>query len=127
MSTARELIAAVEAAQAEHDKLGEQLREADVRLNAAKDRLIEYMQEQGTESLSSATTNFFIKIRPRPRIADYDAFASFILESGNIQLLQRRIMEKAYEEITLEREGQPIPGTAVFEQTVLDSKPRKTT
>jgi hypothetical protein len=126
MTTARELIMEVEAAQTARDLAGEQMRIADEELNAAKDRLIQFMLEQGTDSVSSATTEFRIKKKPRPRITDYEVFAQFVIRSGNIQLLQRRIMEKAYEEITSDRGGKPIPGTDVFEQVVLDSKPRKT-
>lgn len=126
MTTARELIAEVEEAIMARDIAGETMRIADENLNAAKDRLIQFMIEQGTDSVSSATTEFRIKKKPRPRITDYEKFAQFILRSGNIQLLQRRIMEKAFEEITTDRGGKPIPGTDVFEQTVLDSKPRNT-
>lgn len=125
MTTLRDLIDAVETAQQERDLAGEQMRLADERLNLAKDVLIQAMQEQGTETVSSPSVVYSIKTKNRPRIVDYDAFTKFVLRSGNIQLFQRRLMEKAFDEITEERGGKPIPGTDVFEQTVLDSKPRK--
>lgn len=114
MSTLRELLDAVEVADQEYAIAAGVARAALERLEAAKSSLMTAMNEQGTDIARKEDFRVTIVPKARPNVLDWAAFYAYILESGNPQLLERRVSAKAYEELALQR-GETLPGTDIFE------------
>lgn len=68
-----------------------------------------------------ATFSLSTKISPVPK--DWDAIHKWVLDTGNLHIFMRRIMEKPYNE--LRELGEIIPGTEEIELTTIATKTRK--
>ncbi len=82
--------------------------------------IIEILQEQGLTQTRNRVCSVSLKVQELPTAVDWSAIYGYLTESGNHQLLQRRISASAWQEIReLEDE---IPGIEVFEKVSLNMR-----
>lgn len=90
---------------AEDSILSDELEELE---SAVKAR----MAEQGVNRIASKAGSVSLKEQIVPQIHDRDAFEAWVLETGNLHLLQNRIAIGAFKEMV--ESGQEVPGLTPF-------------
>lgn len=118
MSTLRELLDKVQELDEAHDRASGVARALYDQLQQAKDELMAAMTVQGTTTAAKEGFKVKIEEKVRPKVLDWDAFYAYILATGNTQLLERRVSQKAYEELALQL-GETLPGTDIYEYQTL--------
>ena len=77
-------------------------------------KLMQAMREMNTTQLGSIHGTASLKVTQKPIVQDWNEFNKWILSTGNLQLLQKRISNPAYAEII--NTGDAVPGVELFEQ-----------
>lgn len=85
-----------------------------------ENRLLESMQEAGTNIIRGAKATVSISETTRPSIFDFDAFSKFVLRRKALHLFERRVAANAYRELKEELGGKTIPGISEFTQQRLN-------
>lgn len=119
MTTLRELLDEVEAADKDAALASQAARVAAEKLDAAKLLLQLKMQEEGTDIVRKDGFTVSNISKSRPHVVDWDAFYVYVKRSGNLHLLERRVSAKAYSEILESRKAKPVPGVNNFEYQAL--------
>ena len=95
------------------DGVKKDLAEVGEYLNELEGRVMAEFTTLGIRACTGRDgTNFALVQTRRFGIEDYDAFRKWILETGRLDLLHRRVTEKAADEI-LEATGELVPGLSV--------------
>lgn len=114
MSDIDKLISDIVAARdaiSEHNQAIEELQTAKAALEA---QLMQAMRELNVTQLGSPHGTASVKVKQTPVISDWASLSEYILASGNMQLLQRRLGATSYKELI--DSGETVPGVDVFEQ-----------
>lgn len=77
-----------------------------------KKRVIARAKEEGSTRISSKAGTVILTEKTVPQIVDRDAMNDWILETGNIYLLQSRVNTAAFTELV--ESGQEVPGVQPF-------------
>ena len=96
------------------------VKELETEKRAIEERLLNAMQEAGTNIIRGALATVSISETVRPQIADYDELTRFILRRKALHIFERRISSRAYIELKESMNGKPIPGLSEFVQTRLN-------
>jgi hypothetical protein len=116
--------------------LADQLYKFDAKLGAAnakvkeienekkevENTLLAAMQAAGTDICRGKTATVSISTLVRPRIEDFEKFATFVRRKNALHLFERRIASTAYKELKDELGGKPIPGVSEFVQERLNCR-----
>lgn len=76
--------------------------------------LMHTMTEMGMSGLKSLHGTVSLVKRQKPYITDFNELMKYVVESGNTQLLQKRLATKAYGELV--ESDVEIPGTGIIEE-----------
>lgn len=87
--------------------------------------LLVKMEQVGTESCGGAGYSVTIKEEDVPEQTDWETFIPFLLETGNMHLLQRRISTTAWREYN-QIYGEFPPGTHPFAKKSLSFNKKRT-
>ena len=63
----------------------------------------------GVDNFKTKSGTAYRNVKKSYRVGDWDAVCSYILETGNLQILEKRIAKRATEEI-IESDGEVPPG-----------------
>lgn len=77
-----------------------------------KAAFVKRMEEEGCTRISSAEGTVILTETVVPQVNDRDAMDKWILDTGNIYLLQSRVNSAAYRELV--EAGQEVPGVMPF-------------
>ena len=77
-----------------------------------KTAFVQRMEEEGCTRISSKEGTVILTETIVPQVNDRDAMGQWILETGNIYLLQNRVNSAAYRELV--EAGQEVPGVTPF-------------
>lgn len=77
-------------------------------------KLLQSMKSAGTDIVRGDTATVSISETVRPKIDDFEAFASFVLRKKAIHLFERRVAANAYREMKESLNNKPIPGISEF-------------
>lgn len=86
-------------------------------------RLVAAMKAIDLDQARNDDATFSLNTKTQPVPKDWDLIHKWVLETGNLQIFMRRIMEKPYNE--LKELGEQIPGTEEIELTTIATKTRK--
>lgn len=104
---------------ADYDAAEAELKQKEDQLRAA---LLRKMDADGTNRIDAGNFKAHIRIDKKAQCGDWDALGRHILETGRIDLLQRRLVNSAVL-AELEENGAPPPGvTMVTERLVVIGK-----
>jgi len=96
------------------------VKELETEKRALEERLLNEMREAGTDIVRGATVTVSISETVRPQLADWGDFERFVLRKKALQLFERRISSKAYNELKDSQGGKAVPGVTEFVQTRLN-------
>lgn len=97
---------------AERLELDRQAKEVKEQEDAAKAELLRRMSESGQHALASERMTVVLNRKEKPVPTDWAKLYAFILDTGAVELLQRRVAEGAIKERW--EAGVEIPGVGVF-------------
>jgi hypothetical protein len=94
-------------------ELEAELKDLNEQWEGLKSKVLYKMEQEGSNRISSKDGGMVILSEiVVPQIVDWDAFETYVQESGNLYLLQRRVATKAYRELV--EAGQEVPGIQPF-------------
>lgn len=85
-----------------------------------EDKLLLAMQAAGTDIVRGSKATVSISTRTRASIADPSDFERFVLRKKALYLFERRIAQKAYQELKATMGGKDIPGVSEFSYDTLN-------
>lgn len=85
-----------------------------------EDQLMQAMSDAGTDIVRGELATVTLSETVRPKIDDWDTFATFVLRKKALQLFERRVSATAYREMKEALKGKPVPGTSEFTQQRLN-------
>lgn len=88
------------------------------RLDDTKRQIIELMQAMGIEKSGHNGISCSVSTKPVPSIEDFAAVGEYIVRTGNVHLLQKRLSTTVYADL-MELETDGIPGISTFDKTEL--------
>jgi len=95
MAKAEQVVAQMLALREKRAQLKKQYEEEDRKLRNMMDKgenwLLDHMHETGHESFKAGGATVFTKTNMRYSVPDKDAFANFVRESGEVDLMQFRV------------------------------------
>lgn len=94
-------------------------------LDDIESELLAKMEEVGTETCGGAGYSVTVKEEDVPESTDWETFIPFLLETGNMHLLQRRISTTAWREYR-QIYGEFPPGTHPFAKKSLSFNKKRT-
>lgn len=83
-------------------------------------KMLQAMADVGTDIVRGELATVSISETVRPKIDDWDQFATFVLRKKAPHLFERRISAKAYTEMKETLKGKPVPGTSEYVQQRLN-------
>lgn len=98
-----------------------QISEAEARVKELQqekkeleDQLLQGMTAAGTDIVRGNNATVSISNLTRASIADMDEFERFVLRKKALHLFERRIAQKAYQELKESLKGKAVPGVSEF-------------
>lgn len=82
--------------------------------------LVNLMTESKLETVRSKNAVVDRKTKTRVSFADFDVFGAFVLRRKALHLFERRIAQKAYQELKDSLGGKAIPGLKEFDQVYVN-------
>lgn len=105
---------------AEQDEKRREWEAADAAYKAKLDEIsnfmLNYLNENGMESVKTASGTFFRKEKVIPQGADWDAFYKWVAENDAFDALEKRIKANFVTQYMEEHDGVAPPGVNVFRQ-----------
>lgn len=111
-ATTAEIIAELVKIRDRKRELAAEESELNERFDALKGTLIARMEEEGSTKVSSKLASVSLTETIVPQVDDRDAMNAWILETGNLYILQSRVASGAYRELV--ETGQEVPGVTPF-------------
>lgn len=113
---AKQLLAALAAADNEVATATGALKGAKERYEAVADRLFALMDEQGTETIRNSEVGLQVSIgeTETDTIEDWEKLEQFVLRHKLLYLFQRRLSSTAIREWMQDNPNRPIPGVGKF-------------
>lgn len=92
------------------------LKHAQEEYEAIKDRLMAYLDEQGLSGMDNKKLGIEVSINEVPKYGfeDFDVFVRFLLRNKAVELLHRRLADRAVAAMIEQRKGKAIPGLKVY-------------
>ena len=84
-------------------------------INELENRIISNLENQGVDRIGNNVCTVSIKKEIVPTVDDWDSVHQHIIDTGQFELLQKRMSATAYRE--LQQMGQDVPGVAATELT----------
>ena len=97
--------------------LNKELELLDEERSAIQNHLIETLPKSQAGGIAGKLARVTIEPKVIPQVKDYDLFYAFIKKSGRFDLLQRRLSDKAVEELW--DDGKKVPGVEPFTTVVV--------
>jgi hypothetical protein len=94
-------------------------KKIDDEIASIEDRLMESMHAQGVEKATGSKASVSISTAIVANVTDWDAFLAHIYKKKWGHLLQRRVSDPAWREVTKDGAA-PIPGTQAFNKKRLN-------
>lgn len=120
--TIKELVEQVREADDIASRANEAARLATQTLNERKDALLAAMQAEGMDVVKVDRFSAKVEEKKRPHVLDWEAFYTFVRRSGDLQLFERRVSSKAFQEILESRRGKELPGVTTYSYLALQTR-----
>ena len=120
--TIKELVEQVREADDVASRANEAARLATQALNERKDALLAAMQAEGMDVVKVDGFSAKVEEKKRPHVLDWEAFYTFVRRSGNLQLFERRVSSKAFQEVLETRNGKELPGVTTYAYPALQTR-----
>jgi hypothetical protein len=92
------------------ESLNEQIKECNEKLAAIEADIMEQMGNAGISQAASEKASCTMRQVTHPAITDWDAFYKHVADTGEFELLHKRLSSAAFKERWAE--GEAIPGTS---------------
>lgn len=102
-------------------ELEAEVKKVNTLLEGNEQELIEAMQAVGIDKTQVGKLSLSISTQSLPAIDDWEAFHRYILDTGYLHLLHRRVSSGAYQE-AVELEGAALPGTNTVTKTRINMR-----
>lgn len=112
--TTAEIIAQMLAIRDRKREIAAEEKDLNQAFGALESQLIGRMEEEGSTRVSSKLGTAILSEKIVPQIDDRDALNAWILETGNLYILQSRVATNAYSELV--ESGQEVPGLSPFKK-----------
>ena len=89
---------------------------------ALSDQALQFMGDMGVEATRTSHASMSVSKQQMASVKDWDQFYQYVQEHQAFYLLQKRVSNKAYNEV-LEMEGE-VPGTEPFVKVTLNLRAR---
>ncbi len=91
---------------------------AKERLDELEMQIREAADQHGVEGFKTSVGTAYARIKKQYRVVDWDKLLNFVLTSGNLQMLEKRVAKYATEEVweNLLESNQTIPGIALHQE-----------
>lgn len=96
----------------ERAELNAQSKELTRQMEELEAELIKRMDEAGLDSAKGKCASLRLEEKPMPNITDWDAVYNYIKENEAWYLLERRVTQRAYQELV--QSGEEIPGIKTY-------------
>ena len=120
--TIKELVEQVREADDVASRANEAARLATQTLNERKDALLTAMQAEGMDVVKVDGFSAKVELKKRPHVLDWDTFYAFLRRTGDLQLFERRVSSKAFQEILEARNGKELPGVTTYSYPALQTR-----
>jgi phage shock protein A len=90
------------------------LEEIERERKGLEDKLQAAMDDSNTSVVEGSRGHAEISETSKPKIDDYEAFATFVIKRKATHLFERRVHAGAYKELREQLGGKPIPGLSDF-------------
>lgn len=123
MKTKEQILLALKAAREKRDVAQGHLNEANDKVDAIEQELMESMQADGLSQIKGAGLTVSIGRSIVPAGKDWTRFLAYVHRHKAYHLLERRIHTTAWREEVEKLKNKPVPGVEAFERVRLTVKP----
>jgi hypothetical protein len=123
--TAGELLVALAEVDDLLDLKNGELRELKLQRGELVQQIETLMDEQGTTMLAAGGLVCTAKYEDVPQLTDWNKLEEFVYRHKRLDLFQRRLSPAVWRELVEQREGQALPGVAVFTSRKLSVRSAK--
>lgn len=109
----KEIATELTAVRAEYAAVTKQKNDLEARKKALESDLMDTLAEMGMESVKIDGTTYGITASTKPVVEDWDAFYTYVLETGNLSLLYKQATQSVIKEIL--EAGETVPGVVLRE------------
>lgn len=94
-------------------ELQKDMKEVEEYVAELEDAILKKFDEVGVKSVKDVSGNTFSHtVTASAVIEDYDAFTKYVMESGRIDLMQKRVMQSEVQKMF--EDGESVPGIGLF-------------
>jgi chromosome segregation ATPase len=98
---------------AHREQLTDDVRKANNKLGELEKDIMDLMSKAGITQAASDKASLSMKLKQHPAINDWKAFYGYVAETGQFELLHKRLSSTAFRERW--DAGEAIPGTSISE------------
>lgn len=106
----------------EKEELQERLKDLNRQEDEFERILLDAMMVQGIQKFSTPTRAFSRTTEEYPSLEDWDDLRSYVLQTGHLEIFQRRLTKEALKACKDERNGEEVPGVKWFVKDKLSAR-----